>query len=178
MAWLAAGAKASAQRSAAKQVIAGAEQNKQKLQDALQWLQGDRAAPMPSVIEALADGRKPGPHGPPVPAHERLQHLWVVIEEAKGNARPVAFKHYNSMLWKPKDGNVCLPGLWNHEAVKNFKYKPEKFEDFLDAKQVEWLEDAVASLGLAVSSPLPQSVHIREGPAPVSKAPTKAVSIL
>ena len=95
MAWLVAGVKASAKRVAAKQAMAVAGDKQQPLQDAQAWFEGDRAGPMPSVATGLAACRKAVPGDSPVPAHERLSHAWVVLQEAKGNPRGPAFLHFN-----------------------------------------------------------------------------------
>ena len=113
MAWLVAGAKASAERVAAKQAMAMAGDKQQPLQDAQTLFEGDRAGPMPAVATSLAACRQAVPGDSPVPAHERLSHAWVVLQEAKGNPRGPAFSHFNSILWKPKNGKKAF--AWSLE---------------------------------------------------------------
>ena len=96
--WLAAGARASAERAAARQLVSNAESRKVRLQQALDWLalpDADRFGEDPLIIQKMAQARVPAPGNPPVPAYEQLSFLWGVVEEAKGVSLDSAVQHFN-----------------------------------------------------------------------------------
>ena len=133
---------------------------------------------MPAVATALVACRQAVPGDSPVPAHERLSHAWVVLQEAKGNPRGPAFSHFNLILWRPKNGKQFLPGLWNCDGVKHWNVNPDAFDGLVETKTLEWLRDAVTSLGIVASAALPQSQFVQAGLAPVVYAPVRRPSVL
>ena len=71
-----------------------------------------------------------------------------------------------------------LPGLWNCDGVKHWNVNPDAFDVFVETKTLEWLRDAVTSLGIVASAALPQSQFVQAGPAPVVYAPVRRPSVL